>query len=107
MLSYQVFSFVFGDGDPNQGIEEERWKLVIYYGHFVILCGCLILHLVTFCNHVQEARLIGFVITSFPDLFLQIGQYNASNGSVVIDEELAPYLDVDTTKNKVFFKFHF
>lgn len=24
-----VFSFVFGDGDPNQGIEEERWKLVI------------------------------------------------------------------------------
>ncbi|KAL0344789.1 UNVERIFIED_CONTAM: putative protein, chloroplastic [Sesamum radiatum] len=22
-----VFSFVFGDGDPNQGIEEERWKL--------------------------------------------------------------------------------
>ncbi|KAF3772130.1 Uncharacterized protein EJ110_NYTH58673 [Nymphaea thermarum] len=23
-----VFSFVFGDGDPNQGIEEERWKLV-------------------------------------------------------------------------------
>lgn len=25
----QVFSFVFGDGDPNEGIEEERWKLVI------------------------------------------------------------------------------
>lgn len=25
----QVFSFVFGDGDPNQGIEEARWKLVI------------------------------------------------------------------------------
>ncbi|KAJ8431509.1 hypothetical protein Cgig2_003258 [Carnegiea gigantea] len=24
-----VFSFVFGDGDPNQGIEEERWKLVL------------------------------------------------------------------------------
>ncbi|KAL3370853.1 hypothetical protein AABB24_007732 [Solanum stoloniferum] len=24
-----VFSFVFGDGDPNQEIEEERWKLVI------------------------------------------------------------------------------
>uniref|UniRef100_A0A7C9DD18 Iron-sulfur cluster biosynthesis family protein n=1 Tax=Opuntia streptacantha TaxID=393608 RepID=A0A7C9DD18_OPUST len=23
-----VFSFVFGDGDPNQGIEEERWKLI-------------------------------------------------------------------------------
>lgn len=27
--TFQVFSFVFGDGDPNQGIEEERWKLVI------------------------------------------------------------------------------
>ncbi len=21
---------MFGDGDPNQGIEEERWKLVIF-----------------------------------------------------------------------------
>lgn len=29
MSMMQVFSFVFGDGDPNQGIEEERWKLVI------------------------------------------------------------------------------
>lgn len=26
-----VFSFVFGDGDPNQGIEEERWKLIGEY----------------------------------------------------------------------------
>lgn len=25
----QIFSFVFGDGDPNEEIEEERWKLVI------------------------------------------------------------------------------
>ncbi|KAL8526366.1 hypothetical protein ACS0TY_015545 [Phlomoides rotata] len=49
-----VFSFVFGDGDPNQGIEEKRWKL--------------------------------------------IGQYIASNGGVVTAEELAPYLDLDTTQ---------
>lgn len=28
-IVFQIFSFVFGDGDPNQGIEEERWKLVI------------------------------------------------------------------------------
>ncbi|KAL8039725.1 hypothetical protein ABFX02_10G054800 [Erythranthe guttata] len=49
-----VFSFVFGDGDPNQGIEETRWKL--------------------------------------------IGQYIASNGGVVAAEELAPYLDLETTK---------
>ncbi|CAL9026476.1 unnamed protein product [Prunus brigantina] len=48
-----IFSFVFGDGDPNQGIEEERWKL--------------------------------------------IGQYIASNGGVVAAEELAPYLDVETS----------
>ncbi|XP_058222601.1 uncharacterized protein At5g03900, chloroplastic isoform X1 [Rhododendron vialii] len=48
-----VFSFVFGDGDPNQGIEEERWKL--------------------------------------------IGEYIASNGGVVTAEELAPYLDLETT----------
>lgn len=26
-----VFSFVFGDGDPNQGIEEDRWKLIGEY----------------------------------------------------------------------------
>ncbi|XP_052170668.1 uncharacterized protein At5g03900, chloroplastic [Diospyros lotus] len=26
-----VFSFVFGDGDPNQGIEEKRWKLIGEY----------------------------------------------------------------------------
>ncbi|CAA2970508.1 Iron-sulfur cluster biosynthesis family [Olea europaea subsp. europaea] len=50
-----VFSFVFGDGYPNQDIEEERWKL--------------------------------------------IGQYIASNGGVVTAEELAPYLDVETTEN--------
>jgi len=24
----QVFSFVFGDGDPNDGLEEKRWKMV-------------------------------------------------------------------------------
>ncbi|KAG2686610.1 hypothetical protein I3843_09G014000 [Carya illinoinensis] len=49
-----IFSFVFGDGDPNQGIEEERWKL--------------------------------------------IGQYITSHGGVVTAEELAPYLDVETTE---------
>lgn len=74
---------------------------------FVILCGCLILYSVTFFNHVQEAGLIGISITSLSDLFPQIGQYIASNGGVVAAEELAPYLDVETTKNKVFFKFHF
>ncbi|PKA62372.1 Uncharacterized protein AXF42_Ash009257 [Apostasia shenzhenica] len=26
-----VFSFVFGDGDPNQGLEEKRWKLIGQY----------------------------------------------------------------------------
>uniref|UniRef100_A0A2P2MW36 Uncharacterized protein MANES_08G025400 n=1 Tax=Rhizophora mucronata TaxID=61149 RepID=A0A2P2MW36_RHIMU len=26
-----VFSFVFGDGDPNEGIEEKRWKLIGQY----------------------------------------------------------------------------
>lgn len=26
-----VFSFVFGDGDPNQGLEEERWKMIGQY----------------------------------------------------------------------------
>ncbi|KAM0989996.1 hypothetical protein ACFX2J_008451 [Malus domestica] len=48
-----IFSFVFGDGDPNQGIEEERWKL--------------------------------------------IGQYISSKGGVVAAEELAPYLDIESS----------
>ncbi|KAL5545839.1 hypothetical protein UlMin_005526 [Ulmus minor] len=52
-----IFSFVFGDGDPNQGIEEERWKL--------------------------------------------IGQYISSNGGVVTAEELAPYLDVETSRGSM------
>ncbi|GKC64882.1 hypothetical protein Tco_1097480, partial [Tanacetum coccineum] len=26
-----VFSFVFGDGDPNEGIEEQRWKFIGQY----------------------------------------------------------------------------
>lgn len=29
MSVLQIFSYVFGDGDPNQGIEKKRWKLVI------------------------------------------------------------------------------
>ncbi|KAL3633038.1 hypothetical protein CASFOL_026022 [Castilleja foliolosa] len=49
----QVFSYVFGDGDPNPGIEEKRWKM--------------------------------------------IGLYIALNGSVVTAEEIAPYLDPETT----------
>jgi len=27
----QVFSFVFGDGDPNDGLEEKRWKMIGQY----------------------------------------------------------------------------
>ncbi|KAL3634405.1 hypothetical protein CASFOL_021459 [Castilleja foliolosa] len=26
-----IFSYVFGDGDPNQGIEEKRWKMIQLY----------------------------------------------------------------------------
>ncbi|KAL3650587.1 hypothetical protein CASFOL_006990 [Castilleja foliolosa] len=49
-----IFSYVFGDGDPNQGVEEKRWKM--------------------------------------------IELYIALNGSVVTAEEIAPYLDPETTK---------
>ncbi|KAG2262483.1 hypothetical protein Bca52824_069562 [Brassica carinata] len=50
-----VFSFVFGDGDPNQGIEEERWQM--------------------------------------------IGRYITSRGGVVAADELAPYLDVSSSRS--------
>ncbi|KAL6507731.1 hypothetical protein OROGR_023926 [Orobanche gracilis] len=58
-----VFSFVFGDGDPNQGIAQERWKLVI-----------------------------------IEHWFQCVGQYITANGGIVAAEELAPYLDLDSTK---------
>lgn len=38
---------------------------------------------------------------------MQIGQYIASNGGVVTAEELAPYLDVETTEKTVLFELHF
>ncbi|CAN6991670.1 unnamed protein product [Brassica oleracea var. botrytis] len=50
-----VFSFVFGDGDPNQGIEEERWQM--------------------------------------------IGRYITARGGVVAADELAPYLDLPSSKS--------
>ncbi|GFP81852.1 uncharacterized protein at5g03900 chloroplastic [Phtheirospermum japonicum] len=31
-----VFSYVFGDGDPNQGLEEKRWKMI---GQYIALNG--------------------------------------------------------------------
>lgn len=38
-------------------------------------------------------------ITVLPcSCYLQIGQYITSNGGVVAAEELAPYLDIDSTK---------
>ncbi|XP_050379543.1 LOW QUALITY PROTEIN: uncharacterized protein LOC126796869 [Argentina anserina] len=48
-----VFSFVFGDSDPNTGVEERRWKT--------------------------------------------IGHYISSNGGGVAAEELASYLDIETS----------
>ncbi|XP_060212404.1 uncharacterized protein At5g03900, chloroplastic-like isoform X2 [Lycium barbarum] len=35
-----IFSFVFGDGDPNQGIEEERWKLI---GQYILSNGGVVI----------------------------------------------------------------
>ena len=40
-----------------------------------------------------------FVIFLF---YPQIGEYIASNGGVVTAEELAPYLDLETSKETVF-----
>ncbi|KAG8374126.1 hypothetical protein BUALT_Bualt11G0098500 [Buddleja alternifolia] len=73
-----AFSFVFGDGDPNQGIEEERWKLGEIGGQEI---GLRQLH----CEVVSGVS--------------AIGQYIASNGGVVTAEELAPYLDLESTEN--------
>lgn len=75
----QVFSFVFGDGDPNDGLEEKRWKMVL----FLRKCSFFL-------------KLFIFTTTDFNASFnnSQIGQYISSNGGVVTAEELAPFLDV-------------
>ena len=53
-LPFQVFSVVFGDGDPNQGIEEERWKLVIieHWFQWSVTLGfyCIVLILSNRCS---------------------------------------------------------
>ncbi|RVW48082.1 Uncharacterized protein, chloroplastic [Vitis vinifera] len=88
-----VFSFVFGDGDPNQGIEDERWKLDPSDG-----CP-------GFSLAAELARFYTF--NSNPCCMvwcwckLQIGQYISSNGGVVTAEELAPYLDLETADNNL------
>lgn len=59
---------------------------------------------VVICDACQNKRL-AFAVT-FTKTFLQIGQYIASNGGVVTAEELAPYLDVETTENTVYHTRH-
>jgi hypothetical protein len=34
-----IFSFVFGDGDPNDGLEDKRWKMVKAF-HRPYSCFC-------------------------------------------------------------------
>lgn len=46
------------------------------------------------------------MITTFCQIFMQIGQYITSNGGVVTAEELAPYLDLETTDTTVLFQIH-
>lgn len=41
-------------------------------------------------------------VFNFFEFYLQIGEYIASNGGVVTAEELAPYLDLETTNQMVF-----
>ncbi|KAF8403293.1 hypothetical protein HHK36_011395 [Tetracentron sinense] len=85
-----VFSFVFGDGDPNQGIEEERWKLVI-----LEISDCYVkLDPIAFTFSIFIGKLMEWQVR----LLTEIGQYITSNGGVVTAEELAPYLDVLPTE---------
>lgn len=55
-------------------------------------CIVLVLYLKEFC------KLFSFI----PRYYFQIGEYIASNGGVVTAEEIAPYLDVETTDKTVF-----
>ncbi|KAM7531585.1 hypothetical protein LguiB_034995 [Lonicera macranthoides] len=81
-----VFSFVFGDGDPNQGIEEERWKLCMTF---------ILEHLIWVI--IQINTLVMSLLLVIPPEVL-IGQYIVSHGGVVTAEELAPYLDVENAE---------
>lgn len=59
-----VFSFVFGDGDPNEGIEEQRWRLI---GDFI-------------------ARRGGVVVSEELAPYLDPPALDASQGPVTTDE---------------------
>ncbi|KAK6139932.1 hypothetical protein DH2020_026308 [Rehmannia glutinosa] len=87
-----VFSFVFGDGDPNQGIEEESpANTKFIFPNLTFTSGA------SDQTVMSENKFIMFSL--FPEQNEDIGQYIASNGGIVTAEELAPYLDLETTEN--------
>ncbi|KAK6147202.1 hypothetical protein DH2020_018114 [Rehmannia glutinosa] len=102
-----VFSFVFGDGDPNQGIEEESpANTKFIFPNLTFTSGA------SDQTVMSENKFIMFSLfpeqnedvekrerTEAYDCVDDIGQYIASNGGIVTAEELAPYLDLETTEN--------
>lgn len=58
-------------------------------------------------SFLQRFRVVKIIflptdVFNFFEFYLQIGEYIASNGGVVTAEELAPYLDLETTNQMVF-----
>ncbi|CAA3016772.1 uncharacterized protein At5g03900, chloroplastic isoform X1 [Olea europaea subsp. europaea] len=70
-------------------LSSSRYNFSTLHKHFMSIINYM---------HSMHSHLLISNINSF--LFLRcIGQYIASNGGVVTAEELAPYLDVETTEN--------
>lgn len=76
-----IFSFVFGDADPNENFDAERWEKVIIFverqnSEWDVLVGV---------HGCERLRMLPFTV--------QIGQYIQSRGGVVAAEELSPFLE--------------
>ena len=65
-----------------------------HFSHYLLKCCALFFFFFFFKLSIIFACLFPLIHLSY----VQIGQYIASNGGVVAAEELAPYLDIDSTE---------
>ena len=110
-----IFSFVFGDGNPNLDFEERRWKLVCSLprcsgclgkqhdvqrhsrlSKFSQLCGLQSgLQAALCCSAPSQASTCSSLCRATNGTLgaLQVGELISRSGGVVTAEQLAPYLD--------------
>ncbi|KAL3643336.1 hypothetical protein CASFOL_014151 [Castilleja foliolosa] len=73
-----IFSYVFGDGDPNQGIEEKRWKMI---GLYIALNGCVVT-----AEEIAPPYLLDSETKKMNDESYMLPVLNRFNGQPIVDE---------------------